>query len=366
MDQIVYEILSNNFRIDNGYNFDPEIHNLAPPNKKVKYYRCIYKNKDLYTPQLTIIYRRKGKEHYFSLRIQVSVPKILYRSNYYEVNVGEEGKFYDVLRSRCRVAGVSLLNNISNYEVIGFDPCKNVVLTKGSTASQCLRYLFRNYTNKSVSFDHRSFKNKGQAIYYHKGKWNYVMYDKVADLGKPKTKRFDKENYDKKLSKKLVDKKIEILRIELHGRDRKKLRKFFKKYYPTEDEVESWMLFNEVIWLDIIRAFFIEEVLKDNKLVQMHEQSTMVWYEILASLFPQLSDAKIRAKLGLVEIIQDREGLEVYRRTVERNKGVRTWQRIYKEAKELQLLLYKNNPDYYSFIYDIDKALWYKGCQEMV
>ncbi len=258
---------------------------------------------------------------------------------------------------------MEILTNLKNCKVIGFDPAINIHLTGGSTAEQAIRYLYKGYTSKNVSFDKRDFRDKGHAIYLHTGKWNLVAYDKKEDYIKPKYKRIDKlGGKNKELYLSLKNK--EILRLELHGRDQKKLLKLFQRFYPETDEVSCGMLFNEEIWKTVLRECFLFSFLEGNRLAFSFEDNHITWYERIKRRYIKATDTQIRAKLALVLLAKDDEGLKVYRRLYEKGHSQREWYRLLNEIKELQSLVLPD--DYYSFIYDIDKALWYQDCVNLI
>lgn len=363
MDQIILEIPSKYFHVLNTRAFEPEYYPIRPGFFEYKKYLSKLHPKGYY-PQISIHGRPNKKLGYqYILKIQVSVPKLLYGNNLVSVNLEDEDRFYHILKAKCWDLGVEILASPKNIKVIGFDPSINIYLTGGSTSDQAIRYLYKAYTSKNISFDKRDFRDKGHAIYLHTGKWNFVVYDKKEDLMKPKYKRIDKlGGKDLQLFAKLKNK--EVLRLELHGRDQAKLLKLFQRFYPGIDEVTCGMLFNEKIWKTILRESFLNGFLEGNRLAFSFEDNPMTWYERIKHKYPKLTDLQIRAKLALVLLAKDNEGLKVYRRKYEKQYSQRQWYRLMAEIKELQTLVLPN--DYFSFIHDIDKALWYKDCIDLI
>lgn len=223
MDQIILEVPMNHFRIPDPRVFEPEFYPVRQGYFEYKTYKGKLRPKGYY-PQLTINGRPNRKLGYqHVLKIQVSVPKLLYGNNLSMVNVEDEERFYYILKTKCLELGVEILTDIKNLKVIGFDSSLNVYLSPGATAEQAIRYLYRGYTPKSVSFDHRDFRDKGHAIYLHTGKWNFVIYDKKADLAKAQYMRIDKskqgitkerhDNLAEQQNKRLRDIDVELSKL---------------------------------------------------------------------------------------------------------------------------------------------------------
>jgi hypothetical protein len=364
MDQIILEVPLDSFKILKPTAFEPSFYPFAPDDYRYKKHVGVLRVRG-YSPQLSIHGRPHRKRGYqYTLKIQVSVPKLLYGNNLRSVSPDDEDIFYHMLRESCKKLGIELLGNISKYKVIGFDPAINIYLTNGATAEQAIRFLHRSYTSKLVSFDQRDFRDKGHAIYLHRGKWNLVIYDKKEDLIKPKYKRMDKTQV--KRQKDIYDAlgTSEILRIELHGRNQTKLKKLYSQFYPDLEYVECYMLFNELHQKIVLRNYFLDELFKGNRLALSFEDGTFSWYERIRCRYSKLTDKQIRSKLALVLLARDPEGLKVYRRQFEKRHSQRQWYSLAAEIKELQTLVLPH--EYFSFIHDIDKALWYRGCSDII
>jgi len=359
MDTVVLLVNLHDFKITDPFKFDPVANDIH--SKKYRY--SSYRNnppKNQYGPQMTIMVQPNQK---IVLKIQVSVPKLLYGSNIYQTDPNDEDQFYYELKRSALKQGVNILAPIGNLEVIGFDPCINIELTLGCTAETAIRYIYHGYCTKLYSFDKRDFRDQGHAVYLHTGNWNFVFYDKVADILKPSGQRVDKESKrDNPLFEQFKHK--QILRLELHARDRRKLKKTIQAIYPNIEIVTLKVLFNEYIWKRLLREFFIDQVLIHNKITFTLDDNPFVWMTKIRQDQPSITEAKILELLALVYLMKDPEGLKVYRRDLERRKGLRIWQRTMEKIKYLnQLVLVR---DYFQFIHDIDKALWYLGCGEIV
>jgi len=220
LDTIILQIPIDYSAIIDHSQFSPSTKNILENQEGFKKYvnnpTNLDKERGIYKPRLTVI--KRGKMIY--LKIEFSVPKLLFGNNLEEV---EENNFNEVISKLQKIIeemGVRLLNyQIVNAEVIAFHPSKNVPLSKGYTPSFAIRELSKINLNQKLDLERIGFRNDGEALQFYSNRHSLVFYDKINDLTKPPKRAIDKDQTKKQLDlfeyikKEVVD--LEVLRIEV-------------------------------------------------------------------------------------------------------------------------------------------------------
>lgn len=298
----------------------------------------------MYFPRLTG-YKRKGQEG--EIKIEFSVPKLLYKNNLDELTGKEFGEIVEILRDRLnRIGIIATCKQIAEAEVRTVHYSKNILLTKGYTAQYVLNELRKVNVNQRFDGTKTVFKNDGQSVQMYSQAHSLVFYDKVADLKQPEKRKIDRDNTPLQLdlfSK--VEKKSEILRMEIRLCQKRKINALFKLLgYPENPTFKD--------------VYSLEKSLK----VIAHYWSTMVEErglglfnidlkpkELLHSLY-KTGKKKIKAKeaifrIGLIHLMKDGDGMRELRAMLTKNDtDARTWYRLVTQFKDTSKQLRKYKP----------------------
>jgi len=145
-----------------------------------------------YYPKLTGYKRRFSQSA--NVRIEFSVPKLLYLNNLEELENKDFPKVIEALQDRLKIMGVSVMKSVlENASVSSVHFSKNISLQDGYTASHLISEMNKVDLRKSFDFTKTRFMNDGQSLYAYTISHEFVIYDKIADLRKDKKRAIDKD-----------------------------------------------------------------------------------------------------------------------------------------------------------------------------
>jgi len=315
------------------------------------------KETGLYFPRLTSYSRRFSQDA--NVRMEFSVPKLVYLNNLDELEEEDFPKVIEVLQRRLETMGVMASKQIlENACVSSVHFSKNILLQDGYTSSHLISEMGKVNLRKSFDFAKTRFMNDGQSLYAHTTSHQLVIYDKIADLAKGNKRAIDKaqSSYQRSLFDEFnkEDEPQEIIRFEIRLNKKQKLNSLLKSLgyekNPTFKEVFSSEMSKKVVtdyWKRLITErnlglFSVSLSIKD----------------ILQTLF--LADKKLKPKqaiylLGLFMLARDENGMRQLRTIVSKRSTDRTWYRIAKDMQQASELITKNNLR--DWVVQIDKAL---------
>src|SRR3989344_4540801 len=147
----------------------------------------------LYFPRLTG-YKRKSFSQDANVRIEFSVPKLLFLNNLDELEEKDFLQVIDTLHDRLKTMGVVVSKAIlQSASVSSAHFSKNIKLEDGYTANHLISEMNKVNLRKSFDFAKTRFMNDGQSLYAHTTSHQLVIYDKIADLRKDKKRAIDKD-----------------------------------------------------------------------------------------------------------------------------------------------------------------------------
>lgn len=299
----------------------------------------------LYFPRLTG-YKRKNYGQDANVRIEFSVPKLLYLNNLDELEDKDFPRVIDTLQDRLKTMGIVATKSVlEKASVSSVHFSRNIQLEDGYTVTHLISEMNKVNLRKSFDFAKTRFMNDGQSLYAHTTAHQLVIYDKIADLGKDKKRAIDKDQnpYQRSLLAELnKDPELnEVIRFEIRLNHKQKMNKIIEELgyvkNPTFKEVFSSELSKKVVnsyWQKLIKErnlglFSIAISVKD----------------ILRTLF--LADKKLKPKqaiylLGLFQLARDENGMRQLRTIVTKRSHDRTWYRIAKDMQQASELITKN------------------------
>lgn len=191
-----------------------------------------------YYPRLTLLKtpRPIAGCHAF-LRIELSVPKILYGNNFVEVRGMRDFKSYiDALHETLNYMGVFISrDNLINAPVSAVHFSKNIMLDRHTPCFLFLKELEKINLTAKLDLSKTEFRNSGQMVKYHANGYEIALYDKFKDLEQCK-KYGEKrsEGNDNACQLNLLNlRKPEILRFEIRLQKRK-LKQVVERHNPGQ------------------------------------------------------------------------------------------------------------------------------------
>ncbi len=309
-----------------------------------------------YFPRLTGYRRRFSQEA--NIRMEFSVPKLLYLNNLDELEDKDFPKVIDVLQERLKTMGVIVSKLIlQNAPVSSVHFSKNILLQDGYTANHLISEMNKVNLRKSFDFARSRYINDGQSLYAHTSSHQLVIYDKIADLGKGKKRAIDKDQtlYQGNLFTELNKKELcEIIRFEIRLNQKNKMNNVIEKLGYTKNPYFK-DVFNSEMSKRVVNDYW-KRLIKERNLGLFSVSLSIK--DILQTLF--LADKQLKPKqaiylLGLFMLAKDENGMRQLRTIVEKRSNDRTWYRLAKDMQQASELITKNRLR--DWVTQIDKAL---------
>ncbi|GAG73973.1 unnamed protein product [marine sediment metagenome] len=143
--------------------------------------------KGIYKPRLTVTKRiRKG---YFEipLKIEFSIPKLIYGNNFDEIQEEDFRNVIKKLKKKLKDMDILIRDiDLINAQVSAIHFSKNIALTDFSTCSMVIKELAKINLTKRLDLNKTSFRNEGQIIYFHCNSYEIAIYDKIKELEQAK------------------------------------------------------------------------------------------------------------------------------------------------------------------------------------
>ena len=301
-----------------------------------------------YFPRLTG-YKRKGKgsEWESSIRIEFSVPKLLYDNNLDELEEKDLERVFDVLQKRLQSMGLIVSKKqLENAPITTVHYSKNIVLTGGYTAQYVIRELNKINLNKRFDLTRARFANDGQSLYGYTEAHSFVLYDKISDLSRPKKRAIDRDQSAEQLNLfETLKEKQEVLRFEVRLCHKRKINSLFKQLgfaeKPTFKDVLLIEKAKKVLnhyWTTIIEEGAIG-------LFSFSLTAKEVLDEVLLTGPPKPKGKQAVYLVGLLQLAKEGNGLRELRSILTKNgMNDRSWYRIAEDYKELSKQLAKLKP----------------------
>ena len=300
----------------------------------------------LYFPRLTGYRRNKNYGQDENVRIEFSVPKLLYLNNLDEVEDKDFPEVIAKLQDRLKTMGIVAERTVlEEASVSSVHFSKNIQLEDGYTATHLISEMNKIDLRKSFDFAKTRFMNDGQSLYAHTTAHQLVIYDKIADLNKDKKRAIDKEqtHFQKKLFFELnkIPELQEVIRFEIRLNHKQKMNKVLEDLgyskNPTFKEV-----FNTEMSKRVVNSYW-HKLIKERNLGLF--SISMSPKDILRTLF--LADKKLKPKqaiylLGLFTLARDENGMRQLRTIIAKHSHDRTWHRIFADTQHTSELITKN------------------------
>lgn len=311
----------------------------------------------LYFPRLTG-YKRKDFVQNANVRIEFSVPKLLFLNNLDELEGKDFPKVIDTLQNRLETMGVVVTKTVlENASVSSVHFSKNIKLEDGYTANHLICEMNKVNLRKSFDFAKTRYINDGQSLYAHTTSHQLVIYDKVADLGKDKKRAIDKNQpaYQRSLFSELKkEEMLEIIRFEIRLNHKQKMNSVLEKLgYAKNPSFKD--IFNTEMAQRVVTDYW-KKLIKERNLGLFSMSLSLK--DILRTLY--LANKKIKPNraiylVGLFMLGKDENGMRELRSIVAKKSHQRTWYRIAKDMQVASGLITKNKLR--DWVTQIDKNL---------
>lgn len=308
----------------------------------------------IYRPRLTLYKRVGGGKGGFgiNLHVELSLPKLIFGNNFEELTDEHFDAVIAALKKQLLLMGVHVTQeNLRAAPVYAVHYSKNIVFDDFTTASLILCELEKIQLNRNLDLNFTDFRNQGEAVRYFSKAYEFVLYDKVADLTKSADRAMEKDDRECNMQMTIFDavrrmgRPLEVLRLELRLKSLPKMKALFGKYdvggnFTFEDIFKqriSQMLLRDY-WDDIYEALLpvlLQDLTTTQQFVMAAKQRSKSKWKLQRTL----------AVVAMCAMIREEGYRKTRNRLAKYNCSPRTVDRIYKDIKGLDFrILNKAQP----------------------
>lgn len=340
IDTIVLTLQPNQFTIIDHSKFSPSTLGLF----QAPYYRlgcrsnfkCVQNptstelKKGIYKPRLTVTRRMGNRAFITTLRIEFSIPKLLFGNNFDEVKESQFKhiikRLYDTLYSMSVIVAPHMLQNAF---VSAIHYSKNIVLSDYSTPYAILKELSKINLNQKLDINQTDFRNEGHSLKFRANSYEISLYDKKKDLQKAKISGKRAIERDNEIQLELFDQwkpkvPFEVLRMEIRLNQRVKIKSVLKKI-KIDSDLSFRSLFKQTISKKIL-LFYFEYIKKGYSLLSYRPKSSREFVAEFKINNPRIKVRKMLQVFALKKLI-DEIGIREFRETI-KPYGTHHWNRL--------------------------------------
>jgi len=313
--------------------------------------------KGIYKPRLTVTKRMRKEYFEIPLKIEFSIPKLIYGNNFDEIQENDFELVIKTLQNCLKEMAIEIKeSNLINATVSAIHFSKNVALTDYSTCSMVINELAKINLTKRLDLNKTSFRNEGQVIHFHCNSYEIAIYDKIRDLEQAKISEKRSIESDNIIQLNLFDnlkkkKPFEVLRIEVRLNTKRKIKQVLKAI-NVNNEMTFKNLFNLDISKSIINHFW-QYIEKDMDIYSIDSKSPSSLLETIINSNKGIKHTKALKLLSVI-IIGQEVGLRTLRNILSLNgKKNYYWYSLVKELRELNF----SKDQKYQSIIEISKSI---------
>lgn len=298
----------------------------------------------IYKPRLSLTKRYVGKDSFQNLlKIEMSLPKLLYGNNFQELKDNDYEKIKSILRIKLLDMGVQL-HSIDELEVASIHYSKNIILTDYSTPFEYLEEIKKADFTKALDMTKTDYSNEGYSLRVRCNSYEVIFYDKLKDLLQARKSQKKAIEQDSAIQLSLfpeTQKKepFEVLRMEVRLNKRQKMKRLFK-----DIDIPGPLIFKNLYNSETSKKVLIHYIslIKANYpvLANIKLSYEQLFMRIIAE-YPKIKVRKSLMILGAKSLFEE-VGARQFRELV-RSFGNRKWYSLRKELKGLGIS-YQDNP----------------------
>jgi len=353
IDTIALTIPKESFSISDHNKFNPSTSNLFNPNfyrlGSRSYFFCVQNPTKIeietgnYKPRLTITKRMKNGKFIITLKIEFSIPKLLFGNNFEEVEETDYKAIILLLHDKLTDMGVSIsYSNIDEAKVSAAHFSKNISLTDFTTPYHILKELSKIDLNQKTDINKTDYRNEGHCLKFHSNNFEIAFYDKLKDLAKAKIsekRAIEKENSIQFDLFRKNRKPLEVIRMEVRLNNRTKLKRTLKEI-DVKNDLTLHSIFDKSLSQKIL-LYYYSMIEKSSSLLAFKPDNTSDFIAELKILNPKVKIRKLLQILGFKIVIEEmgvrdfREFLKIF--------DIDNWYRLKKEYSTLIFPTHKSD-----------------------
>lgn len=284
----------------------------------------------VYKPKLTLSKKLMTDGYKIGLKIEFSIPKLLYGNNFSEVETYDFEKIVYRLHDILQEMQVNVsIADLCYAKVVGVHYSKNFLLARASS-SLVISAIRKLNISKRLDNSNTDYKNDGQSIRFHANSYELTFYDKCKDLEQSRISdkravESDNSIQSDLLSSKLVNK--EVLRMEVRLNSTSKIEHMIYKCNLDVEYLMFYEMCNKDVSSTILNYFWDNYIEKSlSGLLLAEPTASEIFHKISTNCSP-----KVALQLyGAIKIIEN-EGY----RTLKMLVPAHTYLRITKELENI-------------------------------
>lgn len=308
-----------NYRIIDYEKFEPSAKGLfQPPYYELGgrgYFSC-YQNvtqgelkAGIYKPRLTLTKRVVRGGYHMSLRVDLSLPKLLFLNNFDELYDTDFeliiSKLVEVLFDMSVMVNPEVLR-AANVAAIHYS--KNIPLDQFISCSMVINELSRVDMNSRLDLRQTDYRNQGQLIGWHANNFELVFYDKLADLKQAKISEKKAVENQNAIQLHLFDElanrhPLGVLRMEVRLNKKAKVKRMVRKVDPLAD-LTFQGLFNQELAQKVLLLYW-NEIKLQSQMMSTTTKNTVEILELILNTDSKITSTKALKLAGALSVIKD-------------------------------------------------------------
>lgn len=254
------------------------------------YFECFFnpsKHNNEYKPRLTLSKRIRHGGFSIALKIELSLPKLIFGNNFDEMCDGDFHNIIQMLHYQLATMGIIVTyDTLINAAVTGIHYGKNIVLENKSTCALVINTIHKLRISKRWDIGNTDFRNEGQAIRFHTNHCELTFYDKVKDLEQAHISENRAIEQDNAIQLDLFNQlkpKAQILRMECRLNNRRHIRAILQECNIQPGEMTLKELFSTAIAQTITLHFWNKFIKPSLDIVIVANQNTQTIFAEMRS-----------------------------------------------------------------------------------
>lgn len=349
IDTIVLTLSKDMFQVNVPDKFTPSAHWALPTtasSNRTLQAKQIPTKKDLlhgnYKPRLLLTNRVNHRGgHELSLKIELSLPKLMFGNNFTELRYKDFALVVEKLVASLEAMGVSTTAEIlAKAPVSAIHYAKNIPLTDGSTPYHYINKIKEANVKLVLDVNQTDYRNEGHSYKWHCNSYEVAFYDKIKDLeyAKQSSKRALEKDSVVQLnllnSLRAGKKKFEVLRMEVRLNKRQKIKQLFGKLGIASD-ISFKKLFKPALAKKVLLHYLDELESKRPLLLDYKPKSEKALLVDLVMNNPDLKPKKLFQLYGLKQALTVMNPREL--RMLLARHPARSWYELMGDANKVQL-----------------------------
>lgn len=372
IDTIILTLPMHHFKIINPALFQPDARWLysAPYIPQVNgVCKCVQnatkedERSHIYKPRLTFIRRWDGQKGVITLKVEFSIPKLIFWNNFDELSDDDFMHVVKTLNEKLINMGIEVIKGKLEQSIVStIHYWKNIVLNDFTTVSRVLSLIAK--TNISERFDtgQTDYQNGWELFRLHTKSFQIVIYDKIADLSKTQNRAVEKDsraiNYQMSLFENIQKNEVknnkkgfEVLRLEIRFMNKQKLKSLFR---DLKISMEEPFTLQDAFSMENARKIIQHHwnlLMIDLKMLEFLEMKSIDRWNLILQKASNRTPTKILALAMLSELLANND-FRTVRRQFEARYSKRSLKRLYDEFSGIH-----SNSNCFTFIPIINEAL---------